>query len=84
MPNYLAIRHNSGITSYMTLDGNKVRLFLDREDKSKEWLATQLNCSFKTVENILAGRVPRGATLIGLARLMGIQVESLIPKAKAG
>lgn len=68
----------------MTLDGNKVRLFLDGKEKSKEWLAAQLNCSLKTVENILGGRVPRGATLVALAGLMGTQVEMLIPKAKAG
>lgn len=64
----------------MTLDGNKVRRFLQTEKKSKEWLATQLNCSLKTVENVLGGKVPRGETLVALASLMNCHVEALIPK----
>lgn len=64
----------------MTLDGNKVRLFLDQKEKSREWLATQLDCSLSTVEKILAGRVPRGETLVKLAQLMGCQVEDLLPR----
>ena len=73
---YAGVWHNLG----MTLDGDKVRRFLQTENKSKEWLATQLNCSLKTVENVLGGKVPRGSTLVALACLMGCQVEALIPK----
>lgn len=63
----------------MTLDGIKVRSFLRREKKSKEWLAAQLNCSLRTVENILGGKVPLVETLVRLAKLMRCQVEDLIP-----
>lgn len=70
----------------MTLDGNKVRQFLKIEQKSREWLATQLDCSLNTVRNILAGRIPQGETLVRLAKLMGCQVETLVPSEakKAG
>lgn len=64
----------------MTLDGNRVRLWLDEIGKSREWLAAQLECSLSTVDKILAGRMPRGATLIALGKLMGCRVEDLIPK----
>lgn len=63
----------------MTLDGNKVRQFLKKSEKSKEWLAVELNCSVRTVESVLGGRLPRGETLINLAHLMGCRVEDLIP-----
>jgi predicted transcriptional regulator len=63
----------------MTLDSNKVRVFLKEIGKSSEWLAVQLECSHSTVCKILAGKVPRGETLVKLVKVMGVQVESLIP-----
>lgn len=62
----------------MTLDGSRVQRHLEKVGKSKEWLAGQLNCSVKTVEGLLGGRIPRGATLVELAKLMGCQVEDLV------
>jgi hypothetical protein len=67
----------------MTLDGNRVRRFLKTEDKTREWLAVQLSCSLGTVDRILAGRVPSGAKLVTLAKLIGCQVEDLVTQADA-
>jgi DNA-binding Xre family transcriptional regulator len=63
----------------MTLDANKVRMFLKENAKSSEWLAVQLECSMSTVGKLLAGKFTRVETLIKLAQLMGVQVEDLIP-----
>lgn len=62
----------------MTLDGSKVRHFLQGKKRSDEWLADQLDCSLRTVGHILAGRMPRGETLVRLAKLMRCRVEDLI------
>jgi hypothetical protein len=68
---------------FMTLDGNRVRRFLNEGEHTKEWLAVQLKCSLKTVDNILAGRFPRGETLVALANLIGCQVEDLVTQQVA-
>lgn len=52
---------------------------MKHENRTGEWLAVQLECSLSTVTKILGGRVPRGETLVKLAKLMGCQVEDLIP-----
>lgn len=67
----------------MTLNGNRIQDYINKQGCSKEWLAVQLNCSLKTVENILGGRVPRGETLVALAKLIGCQVEDLVTRAAA-
>mgnify|MGYP000178488406 FL=1 len=64
----------------MTLNGNRIQDFINEKGCSKEWLAVQLNCSLKTVDNILGGRVPRGETLVALAKLIGCQVEDLVTR----
>ena len=63
----------------MTIDGSKVRQFLDERDWTHKRLAKELGCSHRTVGNILAGIMPVGETLIKLAKLMGCSVEELIP-----
>lgn len=63
----------------MTLDANKVRVFLNERKKTGEWLAVQLECSMSTVSKILAGKTTRVETLVKLAQLMGCRVEDLIP-----
>ena len=63
----------------MTLDANKIRLFLEEREKSGEWLAVQIECSMSTVSKLLAGKTTRVETLIKLAKLMGCSVEELIP-----
>lgn len=62
----------------MTLDANQIRQFLSEKGKSREWLAVQLDCSLSTVDKVLAGRVPRGETLVALAKIVGCKVEDLL------
>lgn len=64
----------------MTLNGDRIQAFINEKGCSKEWLAVQLECSLKTVDNILGGRMPRGETLVALAKLIGCKVEDLVTR----
>jgi DNA-binding Xre family transcriptional regulator len=67
----------------MTVRTDRVRRFLDENEKGAEWLAVQLGCCFKTVHRILSGKVVGLKTMLRLAKLMGCQVEDLVTREVA-
>jgi transcriptional regulator with XRE-family HTH domain len=67
------------------LDGEKVRLWLAKEDRKQTYLIKQLGISGSLLDKMLCnGHVPKERTLQALADLMGItSIELLIPKKAA-
>lgn len=64
----------------MKLDGSKIKAFLDRKQKSQEWLARELGCSARTVFSMTQGKPVRADTLMKLAKIMDCPMDELIAK----
>jgi DNA-binding Xre family transcriptional regulator len=62
----------------MTLNAVRVDAWLKKNDRSREWLADQLDVSFALVTRMLAGKVPKTETMMALAHVMGCKVEDLL------
>ena len=59
------------------------RLRRRRRDLTNEVIAEHLGINPKTVSNWSGARIPRGKTLVKLARLFGVQSEWLVPEPEA-
>jgi transcriptional regulator with XRE-family HTH domain len=60
------------------LNSSLVREFLDKNLKTREWLAVQLDVSGSQISRILSGYVPKNSTIEHLAILMNVAPDVLI------
>jgi len=60
------------------LNGEMVRAWLAKDRRKHGYLADRLHVGDATVGRMLAGRVPKYATLKALAEIMGVEVNALL------
>jgi hypothetical protein len=61
-------------------DSEKLREFIRKAGKNREWFAGQANISIASVTKMLAGTVPGWQVLKATATVLGCRVDTLLTK----